>query len=605
SLAVPNQALCAPESWITPAKTAAGTANERFGAALACSDAAGSPAQSFIAIGAPNYSGGSGAVYIFNPDDTTSPLQSITSPSAGANKHFGGALAFINDSNGDGRKELAIGEPNESGAGGTVYIYYSTGDPAAPFSLCGSQPGPQGFGGSLLGLTFSGMVSSLLIVGAPESRQTTSLAVQPFGGGCLLSSSSQFESTGPASSRWGHSLGETPMGATSDLLVGAPLATSMAGVIASVDSSNTSTDRYTGIGADTYGFSVASHSSSTLFAFTAPAIDTIFVKRNVTGTYSNWCSISAPLSDISVDSSRSLAQLNGMFATSLALSLAPYSAFASYRTESETGGSVALFGVQAPSSCGSIRQINNCLYDPDQQQGFAIAGGDDCKISRDGTSRSLMLVGAPQAGDGGRVDLYVEGDELGAPLACSTPTPTPTPTDTPVPPATATPLPTGTVDAPEVRVAPGSGALPAPKLELRGASALTIQFPRITYAKNFYQRIANLLKISIAKALRLKIETYFVATVTTSSRSDKRGASLTLKALSDQEPSLTAQNSPSRTGATNRTVATIRTRRDNVTLSRLSPGRRYTVSYKVEFRIASPSKVFNTRTSGSASIQVP
>lgn len=224
-LSIPSQALmAAPETWYNPIVTGTGSAGSEFGSALACSSQNTLFSHSLIAVGAPQANSGEGRVHIYGPSGL---IKTLTSPNLLASGNFGYAVRFITDLNGDYEDDLVIGEPFLDGTdNGRIHVYLSTGVPAEPYSICGTQTGssPVTFG-SFIVQTDLNLVTPRIVVATRDSAQLDTFDLTQSMGLCTITPSSDYEGggSGGATSRYGQSVGymDTFAGANR-LIVGAP-----------------------------------------------------------------------------------------------------------------------------------------------------------------------------------------------------------------------------------------------------------------------------------------------------------------------------------------------------------------------------------------------
>jgi hypothetical protein len=128
---------------------------------------------------------------------------------------------------------------------------------------------------------------------------------------------------------------------------------------------------------------------------------------------------SAPVS-VPQLSSQGIAHLGSTFSSFLGSGGDPDVAIAVQRTESETGGSVALFAATNAGMCTEPKFFNNCASDPVQEQGGAIYGGAGCVTNLTGSAKPMFLVGSPGAGGSkGRFDVVIEGTQLASAKGCA------------------------------------------------------------------------------------------------------------------------------------------------------------------------------------------
>jgi hypothetical protein len=120
----------------------------RFGAAAVGIGNAAGDAPGEVAAGR---GGGAGAVHIYSVC-RASLLQTIPDPAAGPTDSFGSAIAPLGDLNGDGYLDLAIGAPDYAGGAGRVYLMKSNGTPGPAFAGCA----PAAAGGGSIGSGASG-----------------------------------------------------------------------------------------------------------------------------------------------------------------------------------------------------------------------------------------------------------------------------------------------------------------------------------------------------------------------------------------------------------------------------------------------------------------
>ncbi len=138
-LAAPAALLETPAAWdaIGPA------ADAHLGMAVAGAGDVNGDGFSDLLVAAPDYDGGAGAVFVYHggPDGPgETPARVLTSTQTAAS-HFGATLAGAGDVNGDGYWDIVVGAPDYDGGAGAVFVYYGGPDglPAAPdWSLLGS-----------------------------------------------------------------------------------------------------------------------------------------------------------------------------------------------------------------------------------------------------------------------------------------------------------------------------------------------------------------------------------------------------------------------------------------------------------------------------------
>jgi hypothetical protein len=459
-----------PETWIEPILSLTGNSSSGFGASVACSGEDPEAGHSWYAVGAPDEASGQGRVHILN---TNRVVQTLQSTSPGNNKRFGYFVSFIRDVNGDSINELVVGEPNPSGANGYLHVYLSTADVTAPFIHCTSVSGSPSFGSHFLQTVLVLSGTAEVVVGAPTASppriSTHRITYDNFAGTCDIIENSVYGSAGDIGSRYGQSIGEIDTGATnSTLLIGAPGYSSSAGGLYQELAGGGATRILTGAISSQLGGSIASRFGSSLLAFTAPfGTNTLSVQDQNLGSFAPVCDLQVPMSNLPPTTSQSLVHAGSVFDGFVGISSG--SVFASYKNEVATGGSVVLFGVQS-LMCTSLKQINNCVADPNQKQGVAIAAGSQCYWTE---GANVIVVGSPGfSSNAGRVDIYAEHteSESAAPCSIATNTPTATPTAT----ATVTPV-VEQIVTPEpgfgstpILVDPGTSGLPAPTTTVAG-----------------------------------------------------------------------------------------------------------------------------------------
>jgi hypothetical protein len=578
-----------PETWFAPVITATGSTSSSFGSAVACSSEVGGLGHSWFAVGAPDESSAQGRVHIMKPSGVTQVLQA---PTPNNSYKFGSFLSFIGDINGDSYEDLVVGEPNNSGVAGNIYVFVSNGSSTTPFTYCGSQTGAASFGSSILATSNYLLGTAEIVVSTPASFLVESFDVTHNLGSCNINATATYQSTGVAASRYGQSISEIDAGVSPavniQLLIGSPVGD---GTLWRVPALAAPVDEILGVQQQGLGVAVASKATSNLFGYLAPYTaspgNTVYVKSHAGAVLSNYCELPILMDDLPDTSSQSLAHLNQVFGAFLGVTTG--ATFCSYRDEAITGGSVALFGAEA-SNCTAPKQINNCQYDANQLQGIALAGGISC-VTTGGAK--LLMVGSPGfAGNSGRVDIYAEGTQSSAATPCPTPTftftPTPTFTATPIetplsePTATAEPAVTDT----PLAVDPSTRNLPPPEVVLNGRN-ITMSIPPAIKGPglvNFLRKIFNLTRrqaVAAAASTRLRIS-WIVKRI---------GG--TVVAAAEQE----ALSSDSK-------KREIQTRRNMVSLRNLSPGT-YAASYRFVFYVQSPRKTtIMGRTSSKATFNV-
>lgn len=626
-------AHAAPETIIDPALIIYGSEmSARFGTSVACSEAHASTSdRSYVAIGAPEADEGAvneaGKVYIYDPTITPTLLQTISSPSPGDSKHFGRAIAFIKDTNGDSVDELVVGEPNEEGAAGAVHLYLSQlASPPYVFNDSYTpSPDIQGFGTTLVGLREAVLATGMVVVGAPHSDRIVSLELDPIT--YEFSLSTLFSATGNSGDRTGHSISEvwnglTGVSAESHLLIGIPEDNTDQGVLRSIPQNASPVDRRFGAAGDRLASSVAGTHTVTDPSIPQPALFRAWsipgdnqVQVATSSTYLNYCTVSVPMSDIPLGSGTTLAHMKGAFLTLLTgaddgAAGGQDTTFVSYRTEAETGGSLSIVGTHGSSSnCTNARQINNCVWGA-QEQGYAITGGGGCSIKIGATTTAMLVAGSPAwNSNAGLVSVYYDdGNEHASPQACNTPThtPTSTPTSTPTPTPTITPTDTPTpqaLDTPPPTNTPTEGAgdgddvvsiepgarIPAPAIVI-AAGRIVVQVPRYDFATRFLERIRKLLRLKSLVSARAVARKGTQAEFFVRQVSQKVAAATLMQSKRGNK------------------VRKILTRRDRVTLPRLSPGQwQVTLRFRttVKDRKTGRTRTFWTKSSAPAVFTQP
>jgi hypothetical protein len=482
-----------PHTRIDPyASLEGGNPQERFGEEVGCS--APVPElrnRSVVAVAAPSANGGTGAVYLYDPSDGGVPLQILAPTSDGMVSQFGSAVEFIDDVNGDGVDDLVIGAPGTSAQiAGKLYAFVSTHQEGAlRFTQCGVLSDAGGFAEKLHAIRAAGGESDVrFVVGVPSESRIVGYDVSVQSDGvCLFSQGNSFTAAGEAAGRFGDGLGQI-RGAVANSQRVASL-----GVVAPHQGSSGSVSvleavvgghMFASLGGEVVsvphalrGSSIGTHYGSELFAIGDPAelsargLVSVYSAGNLYG--GPICSKAVELSDPSSAFGRAVIHLGDTFTGLVGEASA---AFAVSKSEFATGGSLAIFGVTPQGSCGELMELNNCRYDPYQEQGSAIVGGDSCQTEHSGGVRRIMVVGSPGwAGSRGRVDIYLEGTEQQTPRECQNHTTASVSTSIPEASVTARPS-SGVIAVPETSVtvlptqAGNSGASPTPVVGPTGST---------------------------------------------------------------------------------------------------------------------------------------
>lgn len=552
-------------------------AGGRFGAAIDCSDGTASANVSRIAIGAPEAANGEGRVYVYTVADTPTLLATLQAPSPVSNYKFGSALAFIPDFNSDGIEDLIIGEPSDDVIRDPrIYVYQSDG--VNSYTDCSYADRPAAsFGTVIHGYRLFGNTLNRFIAGIPQIGSAIPYEITSSGAVCnLMQGASRFGGLGFGSSI-ASVVGDDDSDGEADTIIGAPLASSSAGALYLTGAG--SNIIVTGSGSEEAGAAVAGHNQSNYYAFSRPKASS--GEGNVAVRDLNYggplfsCTVTRAGSGTSADFGKTLKHLNNpgflnLFPTSSA-------AFAAYRSEASTGGSVAIFNTNSVV-CSQEYQYNNCIADANQEQGAALAGGGTCTGNLGGSTKIAVLVGSPGYSSGrGRIDIVAEGSDHASPSACtagSTPTPTPTPTPT----ATAIP------------VEPGTGKLPKPAVIVKGRTATVTAAkvkPKLT-TPGRKKAIALLMKRGLSrKAAENALKQLVVTYVFTYRR---RAVAADVGLWTDELDTLNSR--------------TVRNRNNRISLRNLPPGQ-YSISYSVDVSTRSPPvSIGKTRASPNSSFTI-
>lgn len=572
-----------PETWFEPSVSLTGSSGERFGATIACSGA--NAGNSYIAVGAPEYNNGEGRVYMYNAQDFSIPIQTIASSVPAQGNRFGAAVTFIRDINEDGKEDLLISEPKPNGAAATLRAYL-TQPAGAPYSLCGTSDVSlmPGGGTEMLHLTRVGTTTNLstsVVVGSPNLNSIYTVTVENSAGVCAFTDTGSYSAQGAASSLFGSALAELRSTSLldSDIGVGAPNTNTGAGYVAVVPYTSPASDLALGTVEQRLGTTIAGNPYSGHFSFSIPNDNLLrLLRANGTGNYVPACDAVIPMSDMPLSASKGLRLLDSAFVSFLG-GAGSDAAYATYRTEISTGGSVALVSTLSPGTCSDIRTFNNCVFDANQEQGQVIAGGSGCVRDTSGGPAPMLIVGSPGWNtSAGRIDIVFEGTQLASAKTCTAQAPTATPEVT----ATPQPTPTSVVETP-IPVGSGTTGLPIPTIESVGSKSAVIVLPKVEAGQGFVAFLQRKLKISLAEASKLARSatlTYEVTLVPTS-----RASSAELSAM-----------------ATRAKLQKLRSRKQRVTVSRLTPGTTYQVKWRVEIAIKKPKKSFFTKSSAPTSL---
>ncbi len=519
----PNTLSAAPETSIEPYVSLLGASSgSRFGDALACSQVSATGGnRSLLAVGAPEEAGGAGAVYLQDPANPDAPLQRIVSPAPGAGLHFGAAITFVSDVNGDGADDLVVGEP--SGSTGSIHVYGSNLSGGIPsYTFCASSAQESSFGAKLLGLRGPVGSSETLVAAAPASGTTYSLDLSGACSGAVgvVLSFTRFGQGG----EFGAALAEVPStflppvgtpgasSAASQVLVGQPNIASSGGKVSVLNNFGVTTElRY---GEQGFGTSLAASHRSTVAAIGSPNRDGGKGGVDlVDDTGALLCSVASSAAADTRGFGSSVLHLEDSFSSLPG----KQQQFVASRPEASTGGSLALFGWSGgDSSCLAAAQINNCEDDPQQEQGKVIVGGPDCIVWRGGIGRAAFAYSSPGwERNRGRVDIVVDGSESSSLLTCSGNSPI-IPGEVPTP------------------VEPGDRSLPAAQVDVSGRT-VTVRLPLLqpSLTGDNYQRALRKLQRQerlsqgqARQALR-RLEIIYVVSITQSSAASAASGGLT------------------------------------------------------------------------------
>jgi hypothetical protein len=612
----PKSASATPETYYPVAATLGGpAAGSRFGESVACSHELplGHTYQntSFIAVGAPDYDGGRGAVYIYNADNPATPVQVILAP-AGEPANFGAAVAFVPDGNADGIDELIIGQPyDQVSSVGRVYGYVSSLG-ATPYSFSGSSlSGVQGYGARIVGLRKSGLTPFLndvhFVVANPDTGEVAGHYMTVTGSTGTLHTSSLFVYDGEIG--FGHAMCELPEVVGGRIGVGSPLGSGVTGEGFTLDEFDNRTEIFAEASEYNFAWGISGYLGGTYIGVSSPVAGKVHVQSAT--TLANLCSVSLPMNNMPITAFQSLVDQEGVFngLFSELLVGGTDTTLASFRDEASTGGSVGVLGAGGGSfACYGVKQVNNCVADVNQQQGHTVVGGASC-MGRQSSPTGMLVSAAPGYNGGtGRVDIYYAADRYASAQGCATATPTATPTVTPSATPTLTPTetpvptdpPASSTSVPDVgdrvvAVQPGTANLPAPGVVINANRSVVLTAPRSIKSADFARILARLLGLSqrdAKKAARSATFSYqFTLTQTSSPASF---SSLSVSALAKSLPN------QKRAKRKNSYISS----RNRITLNKLAPGT-YVARYRVVIGIKRTKRTFYTRYSASVKFTVP
>lgn len=436
----PLNCWATPHTWSEPTIPLLGeVTGGRFGAEVECSSPVlGSGTRSIIAVGAPRDGGGAGRVYLFDPADTTSPMQTLSADALDGVSAFGTQVQFIDDINGDGRDDLVVATSGLSPVNqGRVYGFLSSGaEGALQYGLCGSVIYSGVTDIQLQGIRAnSGSDGTNLVLAFPGLSQTSGYRVTVGSDGvtCVLEPSSIFTVAAVAGSGYGSSLAQVGVGAGDGIAIG--VAAPSSGAVGEVSllrsqGSAVGTEVDTFAAAAFSGSVVAGSHFSDIFAVGAPRAagdrGIVSVYRSSLAGASAVCSAAVAVDEPSASFGSAVAVTGAAFSS---LAGGRVTTIFARRSQESTGGALVMFGANS-TGCGQLYQFNNCQIDPSQEQASALAGGDRCQMSIAGVQRKMVLSGSPGWSSGrGRVDVLVEQDGPFSPTDCagfevSSPSPT-------------------------------------------------------------------------------------------------------------------------------------------------------------------------------------
>ena len=668
----PKTSSAAPQTSISSSLHFTGSASgERFGATIDCSaPSTATQNSSLMAVGAPNAVSPSlgqqaGRVYIIDPSAAqgSRALQTIDSPSPQTGAEFGKALAFVNDFNNDSVPDLVIAQPH--GTTGTLFLFHSQinqGSSTISYAPCGELSGDTYFAEVLTPLRSPSPGTPTILIGSPRASipNTLGVSIQSSGTSCSTTQHPEFSFSGATSSLLGSGVsfiantngsfdgrpemlvGISHQGGASNLSGSVqmaysdpplipmqldPMATPTVMATSTPPTSAGLIQLATGGETDLLGSSLAGSESSSVFAAGAPgALGGRGRVSLFNSAGSPLCAFSEGLESSSVGFGRTIVALGDSFGS---LTGQSDTTLASYRSEDSTGGSVALFGMNSTnSSCSqSLVQVNNCVAQPTQEQGAALAGGAHCVLTHNGAPTVFLAVGAPGFDrEAGRVDIYTElnapvsppqpctaitapgaapdsspsvlpaqATPITQPTAPNVPDPTPSNPSSPEPPSPDPSSGGANPGSPPpstegIEIFPGFTDLPEPKISTSSRGNVVANLPTVTptlVGRGYSKALSQLLKAGFSKAQATKA----LKRVTTT-------YIITFQPLRETS-ALTKQKKSSPAASKASTKIRLRSRKNRIS-ARLSPSTSYSVSYRVEFSITKPKRVTLGSTKESA-----